>query len=82
MSVFVIISTFFDTGLFGVYTTIKRARMAIEHYFREEPNIISFEDVGDYAYEIRTENGDTFFVEIVSGCLDYEFVNGEIKEDE
>ena len=82
MSVFVIISTFFDTGLFGVYTTIKHARMAIEHYFREEPSIISFEDIGDYTYEIHTENGETFFVEIASDLLDYEFMNGEIKEDE
>ena len=82
MSVFVIISTFFDTGLFGVYTTIKRARMAIEHYFHEEPSIISFEDIGDYTYEIHTENGETFFVEIASDLLDYEFMNGEIKEDE
>ena len=82
MNVFVIISNFFDTGLFGAYTTIKRARMAIEHYFHEEPNVISFEDIGDYTYEIRTQDGDTFYVEIASDLLDYEFVSGELKEDE
>ena len=82
MNIYVVISNFFDTGLFGTYTTIKRARMGIEHYFREEPNIVSFEDIGDYTYMISTRNGETFAVEIVSDFLDYEFVNGEIKEDE
>ena len=82
MNIYVVISNFFDTGLFGAYTTIKRARMAIEHYFREEPNIVSFEDIDDYTYMISTRNGETSAVEIVSDFLDYEFVNGEIKEDE
>ena len=82
MNIYVVISNFFDTGLFGAYTTIKRARMGIEHYFHEEPNIVSFEDIGDYIYMISTRNGETFAVEIVSDILDYEFVNGEIKEDE
>ena len=82
MNIFVIISNFFDTGLFGAYTTMKRARMAIEHYFNEEPNIVSFEDIGDYTYEIYTRNGATFYVEIASDFLDYEFARGELKEDE
>lgn len=80
MNVFVIISDFFDTGLFGAYTTMKRARMAIEHYFHEEPNIASFEDVGDYTYEIHTQNGVMHTVEIASDLLDYEFVSGELKD--
>lgn len=82
MNVFVIISDFFDTGLFGTYSTIKRARMALEHYFREEPNIKYFEDVGDYTYEIHTQDGEMFFVEIESDYVDYEFARGELKEDE
>ena len=82
MNIFVIISNFFDTGLFGAYTTMKRARMAIEHYFNEEPNIVSFEDIGDYTYEIHTQDGTTFCVEIASDFLDYEFARGELKEDE
>ena len=82
MNIFVITSEFFDTGLFGTYTSIKRARMAIEYYFREEPNIVSFEDIGDYTYEIHTRDGDTFYVEIVSDYLDYEFARGVLKEDE
>lgn len=82
MNIFVIISNFFDTGLFGAYTTMKRARMAIEHYFNEEPNIVSFEDIGDYTYEIHTRDGATFCVEIVSDYLDYEFARGELKEGE
>lgn len=82
MTVFVIVSDFFDTGLFGTYSTIKRARMALERYFREEPSIKYFEDVGDYTYEVHTQDGDMFYVEIASDLLDYEFVSGELKEGE
>lgn len=82
MNIFVITSDFFDTGLFGSYTTLKRARMAIEHYFHEEPNIVSFEDIGDYTYVFYTQDGSPFYVEIASDCLDYEFISGKIKEDE
>ena len=82
MNIYVIISNFFDTGLFGSYTTLKRARMAIEHYFHEEPNIVAFEDIGDYTYMIRAQDGTMFYVEIVSDYLDYEFARGELKGDE
>ena len=82
MNIYVIVSNFFDTGLFGSYTTLKRARMAIEHYFHEEPNIASFADISDYTYEIHTQDDATFYVEIVSDYLDYEFVRGELKENE
>lgn len=82
MNIYVVVSNFFDTGLFGSYTTLKRARMAIEHYFHEEPNVASFEDIGDYTYEIHTQDDATFYVEIASDYLDYEFVRGELKEDE
>lgn len=82
MNIFVITSDFFDTGLFGSYTTLKRARIAIEHYFYEEPNIVSFKDIGDYTYEIHTKDGTVFYVEITSDCLDYEFTSGKLKEEE
>ena len=82
MNIYVVVSNFFDTGLFGSYTTLKRARMAIEHYFHEEPNIMAFEDIGDYTYGIRTQDDTVFYVEIVSDYLDYEFTHGELKENE
>lgn len=82
MNIFVVISNFFDTGIFGTYSTIKRARMAVENYFDEEPSIVSFEDIGDYTYEIHTSLNETFCVEIASDFLDYEFVSGTLKEDE
>ena len=82
MNIYVVVSNFFDTGLFGSYTTLKRAHMAIEHYFHEEPNIVAFEDIGDYTYEIHTQDDTVFYVEIVSDYLDYEFTRGELKENE
>ena len=82
MNIFIITSDYFVSGIFGTYTTIKRARMAIEHYFNEESNIVSFEDIGNYTYTFTTEIGETYGVKISSDLLDYEFVSGDIKEDE
>lgn len=82
MNIFIVTTNYFDNGVFGTYSSVKRARMAIEHYFHEEPSIVSFKDSGDYTYEIYTRNGDMFYAEIVSDSLDYEFVRGELKEDE
>lgn len=82
MGIFVVCSNYFDTGCFGTYSTIKRARMAVEHYFNNTPEITSFEDIGDYIYQIITKNGETFNVEIAFDSLDYEFTTGELKEDE
>ena len=82
MNIFVISSNFFDTGVFGVYSSIKRARMAIEHYCKEEPNIANFWDTDSYTYEIITKNDEIFYIEITSDLLDYEFVRGELDEND
>lgn len=82
MNIFVVCSNYFETGCFGTYSTLKRARTAIEHFFKNNPEIASFEDIGDYTYEIHTKNGETFGVEIAFDSLDYEFMTGELEEDE
>ena len=82
MNIFVIISNYLDSGLFGTYSTIIRARKAIEHYFNTDDNIITFEDIGDYTYRIITQNGAEFFAEICYDYLDAEFESGLLKEDE
>ena len=82
MTIYTIISNYFDDGLFGSYTSILRARKAIEYYFKEASDIVSFEDIGDYVYQFTTDKGETFSAAILSDMLDWEFVRGEIKEDE
>ena len=82
MNIFVIVTDYFEDGLFGTYSTIMRARKVIETFFNEEPNIVSFEDIGNYAYKFIDENGEEYTAEILYDRLDAEYEVDMIKEDE
>ena len=82
MNIFVIATPFMDTGYFGAYSTLKRARLAFEKFLASDPNVVSFEDVDNYWYSITTINGEHFGAEILWDMVDAEFVKGIIKEDE
>jgi hypothetical protein len=82
MNIFVITSNYFDGGLFGTYSTISRARKVIETFFKEEPDIVSYEDIGDYTYKFTATNGKEYTAEILYDCLDAEYEAGMVKEDE
>ena len=81
MTIYTIISNYFDDGLFGSYTSILRARKAIEYYFKEAGDIVSFEEIGNYTYQFTTDKDETFSAVILGDTLDWEFKRGEIKED-
>lgn len=81
MTIYTVLSNFFENGLFGSYTSILRARKAIEYYLKEATNILSFEDIGNYTYQFTTEKNEIYSVIILADTLDWEFENGEIKED-
>lgn len=81
MSVYIVTTDYFMTGVFGIYTTIKRARLAFEQFIAEDENIVAFEDTGDYGYLFTTRNGTQFGAEIVWSDIDEEFKEGLIKED-
>ena len=81
MTIYTIISNYFGDGLFGSYTSISRARKAIEYYFAEASDIVSFEDVGDYVYQFTTDKGETFSAAILNDMLDWEFIRGDLRED-
>lgn len=82
MNIFVITTNYFDDGLFGTYSTISRARKVIETFFKEEPDIVSYEDIGDYTYKFTATNGKEYTAEILYDCLDAEYEAGMVKEDE
>ena len=82
MSVYVVVSDFFNGGLFGIYSTIKRARLAIEHYLEEDESVVSFEDEGGYIYTFMTAAGEQHKLEICWSLMDEEFEEGLIEEDE
>ena len=81
MDLYVVVCSYYYTGIFGVYSTIKRARIAFEDALANNENIVDYEDVGGYAYRFTTTNGETFGAEIVADSLDMEFEKGICKED-
>ena len=81
MSVYVVFSNYFKSGVFGTYSSIKRARIAFEDFLANDEDIVAFEDLGDYSYQFTTKIGETFGAEIDFDVLDAEFVEGICKED-
>lgn len=82
MSIYVVLSDYFTNYYFGAYSTIKRARIALEDFLATDEDIITFDDLGDYRYRFTTVCDETFEVEIFSNVIDEEFKEGICKEDE
>ena len=81
MTIYIVSTTYFNSGVFGTYSSIKRARIAFEHFLAEDENIVAFEDLGDYCYQFTTKSGKIFGAEINFDILDAEFEEGICKED-
>lgn len=81
MNVFVVVTHYMNSGFFGTYSTVKRARLAFEQFLADDENIVSFEDVDDYCYHFTTVNGEEFSAEILWDVIDVEFIEGIVKED-
>ena len=81
MTIYTAVTTFGD-GLFGSYSSVLRARKAIEHYLNEATNVVSFKDDGNYAYQYTTNEGEIFSITILTDTLDWEYNIGEIDESD
>lgn len=81
MDLYVVVCSYYYTGIFGVYSTIKRARIAFEDAIANDENVVTYEDIDGYAYRFTTTNGETFGAEICADSLDMEFEEGIVKED-
>ena len=82
MGVYIVITNYFMNGFFGIYTTIKRARIALERFLADDDDVVAFEDVDNYSYTFTTRNGAQFGAEIMWSEVDEEFNEELIKEDE
>lgn len=80
MTIFIAHTNYWDDGIFGVYSSIKRARIAIEDFLKHDYNIKSYEDIGNYCYTFTTLNDEQFGIEIKSDVLDLEFNNGILED--
>ena len=81
MSIYIVFTNYFNNGVFGTYSSIKRARIAFEDFLKNDENVVSIEDLGDYSYQFTTMTGKTFSAEIGFDILDAEFEEGICKEN-
>ena len=81
MAIYVVFSNYFHSGVFGTYSSVKRARIAFEDFLANDENIVAYEDLSGYSYQFTTKIGETFGAEIDFDVLDAEFVEGICKED-
>lgn len=82
MGIYIVFTNYLYNGMFGTYSSVKRARVAFEYFLTNDENIKSVDDLGDYHYQFTTKSGKTFSAEIRFDILDAEFVEGICKEDE
>jgi len=80
MTLYIVHTNYLPDNYFGAYSSMKKARQAIQTYFNEADDIEAFVDFGDYTYQFTTKKGETFSMEIMTDMLDYEFVEGLIEE--
>lgn len=81
MTIYTAVTTFGD-GLFGSYSTLLRARKAIEYYLNEAIDVVSFADVGNYVYQYTTDKGEVHSITILIDTLDWEYDVGELDEND
>ena len=78
MTLYIVHCSFMNNNYFGTYSSLRRARIAFEHFCQECSEIIGYTDNRDYTYEIETINGETFGASIETDILDYEFSDATI----
>ena len=70
--VWVVFANFLDgsDSFYGVYTSLPRARHAIEKRLRTDPHITYWTDIGDYSYEFKTDTSERSYATIKWTLLD------------
>lgn len=81
VGVYIVTTNYFMNGFFGIYSTVKRARIALEQFLADDDDVVAVEDVGNYSYTFTTRNGAQFGAEITLSDIDEEFKEGLIKEE-
>ena len=79
MNLYIVRTNYMDSGIYGIYSSMRRAQQAMEHFLKEDENIIGMTQTDPYAWLFTTKANEQFGVEIIHDVLDYEFVEGVIK---
>ena len=82
MNLYVVRTNYLHQGFYGIYSTLRRAQRAMEHFLAEDENIVAMIKSDAYEWQFTTVAGEQFEVDIVHDVLDYEFEEETIKENE
>ena len=74
MMVFVVSTNFLDgsDSVYGVYSSLPKARHAIEEHLLANPHITHWVDSGNYLYYFKTDLGEQYYANIEYANLDEE----------
>lgn len=70
---YIVTSNYFDSGIFGAYASARRARLAFEHFLKNNLCVVSHEDIGHYCYRFIANDNKTYIAEIIFCLVDKEF---------
>lgn len=73
MNLYIVRTEYLNQGFYGVYSTLRRAQIAMEHFLEEDENIVATTKTDAYSWQFTTAIGEQFGVEIVYDVLDWEF---------
>lgn len=76
MPIFVVITSYMYNHFFGAFSSMIRARNALEDFLASDENIVRVEDTGNYSYMFTDKDGENFYAEIFYAVIDEEFVEG------
>ena len=80
MTIYVVSSNYFNSGIFGIYSSIKRAQIAFEDFLVNNKYIVTYKKLNGYCYQFTTQSKETFKAEIYYDVLDAEFIAGICKK--
>ena len=80
MNLYIVRTNYLNCGIYGVYSTLRRAQLALEDFLKEDDNIVTMEKTDPYTWLFTTKIGEQFSVEIIHDILDYEFKARIIEE--
>jgi len=80
MNLYVVHTNYLSQGFYGIYSNLRRAQKAMEHFLTEDENIVSMIKTDAYEWQFTTVEGEQFGVDIVHDVLDYDFEKGFIED--
>lgn len=82
MSIYIVSSDYFNNDIFGIYSSLKRAHIAIENFLITSNFVAHFEKCNNYTYKFTIHSLEHFTIKIYYDILDMDFVNGICKDND